>query len=252
MQKFYRGISVSPLKVDSTIETISKQGMMGDEGLCKFSLPDIRGVREALPQLLEDPNLNLSKIFTAESHKSVFACADKLGAFNYALRSAQDKEKPEPLVIEFVAPLDDVCIDYRDFLETAFQSWNITETPSDALYLHQKKILETLYGRAIIPYFEKCVQSTDQQIRIALANLAIFDLEVVKSHCQNDAIIFGRHNTKFRSAFIVKAPIPANNVTQVFKITSANLEEQSPSRFRSLAGKRFGINLAQFRSTGRL
>lgn len=250
MQKFYRGISVSPQNVNAVIEAVSNQGIVGDEGWWKFSIPDIRQVREALPQLLEDPDLHVSRIFRTTPHKGICACADKLGAFNYALRSAQDDVKTEPLVIEFVAPLDDVYVDVRDFLATAFQSWDMIETPSEALHQHQKKILKILYGEAIIPYYEKCIQSTNQQTRIALANLAPFDPEVVRAHCRNDEIIFGRYDTRFRSAFFVKAPVPADNITRVYQITSADLEEQFPSSDIYRMGKTVGINLGQFRSTG--
>jgi len=82
-----------------------------------------------------------------------------------------------------------------------------------------------IYGNAIKKYFEKASKSEIIDYRIAMCDLATQDINVVKSHHKNTIVIGGRCRTIFKSAFLVKAPIPPNDILNV------DIVETSPYSF---------------------
>lgn len=77
-----------------------------------------------------------------------------------------------------------------------------------------------MFGDGIERYFERCVLSDDQGVRIAMGNLAAFDEKVVLSHSKNTKVIGGRHGTQFCSAFFVQAPVAAPEIDSCVVIDS--------------------------------
>jgi hypothetical protein len=132
---------------------------------------------------------------------------------DYAVsRNFTPNENDYPLVVEFKASIEDVYVDPRDFLCTAFQRW---DEKSAHQQQRQTKLLAELFGPAIERYFSAACASLDQSYRIAMCNLASFDEAVVESHYANNRLIAGRYKTRFSSAFFVKAPIQPERICYV-------------------------------------
>jgi hypothetical protein len=117
-----------------------------------------------------------------------------------------------PLVIAFRASLDDIYVDGRDFLVTAFQ---LFDRGSRQYLDSQRDVLAKLFGPAVLPYFDKSSATEDMQVRIALGNIACFDRAVIEHHYSNRLVIAGRYGTFFRSAFFVKAPVASGRISGV-------------------------------------
>jgi len=49
-----------------------------------------------------------------------------------------------------------------------------------------------------------------------MCNLAALDPGVVEGHITNTIVIVGRYNTRFSSAFFVKAPVSPNRICRVY------------------------------------
>jgi hypothetical protein len=118
-----------------------------------------------------------------------------------------------PIAIEFTATIDDVYVDPRDFLCTAFQLW---DRESQRYREWQSQVLSDLFGRAILRYFAAACRSTNQAYRIAMCNLAALDPKVVEAHFANTKVIVGRYNTRFMSAFFVKAPVHSSRISRLY------------------------------------
>lgn len=133
------------------------------------------------------------------------ACGEPEGALYYACHHNCYKENDTPILIEFEALLDDVVVDGNDFLYTLFQLGN----PPVA-----RPIAESIFGAAILQYIDRAWLSEDRE-RIAICDLAVQDEAVIKAHSRNEIVIAGRHGTHFRSAFLVKAPVSSDRITNV-------------------------------------
>src|SRR5690606_11558476 len=103
-------------------------------------------------------------------------------------------------------------IDSRDFLVMTFQGF---VRVSDQHVEAQRAILMKLFGTPVLPYFDRCVGTRDQLQRIALGNAAAFDRDALLSYLSTTTVLAGRHNTLFKSAFFVSAPITASDILDV-------------------------------------
>jgi len=209
----YRGIAVPSTRAEEVITTIAAHGIAGTEGTWLFSIPDIMEIRSRLDWLFDKPDLSRDDLFAICPFPGVCACGSESGALHYAMHHNVTAENSFSIVIEFVAPEDEVYVDPRDFLCTAFQLWDRhTAHRREA----QARVLAELFGPRIVRYFEAAVQSSDQRYRIGMCNLAAFDPEVLRGHYANSRIIGGRYNTRFTSAFFVKAPVESKRVRRVY------------------------------------
>lgn len=220
--KFYRGITLQSISAEMVIKTIKTNGLNGEEGDWTFSAPDVSDVRKHLAEILSANNPSIDEFFEKSTRKGICACGDEDGAKYYALKHNRTKEKTVPVVISFTTDMDRVYVDCRDFLCTVFQLW---DRQTVERIKRQKAYLRALYGEAVITYFDKCIQTSDQKVRIAMGNLAAFDENVILSHYRNDKLIGGRHGTRFSSAFFVQAPISASEI-DTCKVIDDNLSEK--------------------------
>jgi len=207
----YRGIAVKTGTEAKIENTIRNCGIEGTEGNLGFKIPDILDVRAHLADLMMDSTLHTDKIFKFTPFNGICACGTPQGAEYYALHH-NFSAGMTPLLIEFNVTLDDMYVDCRDFMCPAFQLWDSRGTAGKA---KQEKIMVELFGSSVLPYFENATRTKEQSLRIALGNLAAFDAEVVKAHYSNRKIIHGRQNTRFSSAFFVKAPVLASSIKSV-------------------------------------
>jgi len=231
---FYRGITVKRRNVDEVLESIRRSGISGDEGQWwKFKLPDISKVRNQLQTLLELESGDdiLNAIFRDSSFSGICACGDEIGGRYYALKHNRSNETTEPVLIVFIASLEDVYVDPRDFLCTAFQLW---DRDGHNRINWQKDILAELFGSKILVYFERACRTTDQRFRIAVCNRASFDPEVVLSHYRNKKVIRGRYGTTFCSAFFVKCPVTPTQIVDCIYLR--NEVWQDPNIFVTING----------------
>lgn len=209
----HRGITVPQREGQRVVAAIQQTGMSGSEGRWRFVLPDIVDIRPRLNVLFTKPDLTKDDIFSSAPFDGLCACGAPAGAAYYALRHNFSAENDYPVAIEFEADIDDVQVDPRDFLCTAFQMW---DRQSETHREWQSEILCDLFGSAVERYFAAAARSKDQGYRIAMCSLAAFDPEVVQAHLENTKVIAGRYGTRFSSAFLVKAPIHASRIKRVY------------------------------------
>jgi hypothetical protein len=222
--KMYRGISVASRYIEQVKRKINSEGLKQSHELPWSSY--IRDLRSNLAELVQRPDLSTShtrfykpvQCITSESVRQrdlpfpfIFACGDKTGAAYFANTHNRTEHKDFPLVIEFLAPVEDVFVDGKDFLYSAFESG-----PRPGL---REKILQC-FGGAISEYLDGAWSSKKIEHRIAMCDLAVQDPEVVISHYQNRISIGGKHGTVFRSAFMVRFPIDADRILSVHKANS--------------------------------
>ena len=136
-----------------------------------------------------------------------------MGAIYYATKHNRDRENNTPVLISFDANLRDVIIDGRDFLYRLFQRGN----PQRA-----RPVAERAYGREILPYLDRAWATDDQNQRVAMGHLATQDDEVISAHLNNEAVIEGRCIIRFRSAFMMRTPVPAERIISVETIESSS------------------------------
>ncbi|MBK9730843.1 MAG: hypothetical protein IPO83_06110 [Chitinophagaceae bacterium] len=206
----FRGISVPEETEDMYMDRIKTNGIGGNEGKWKITVFDLKNHLQGL--FYKD---NLSTDDTHSGNKINGICAaDKLGAIYYAVKHNRSASSPIPLLISFDVPLENVWIDGRDFLYTIFQMW---DKKSNDNFINSRNILAETFGNSILQYFDHCHNSKSQE-RVAFCDLAINDPNVIREHYQNSTVIFGRHGTMFRSAFIVKPPISHFQIISVEKV----------------------------------
>jgi hypothetical protein len=124
--------------------------------------------------LFHKPDLSRDDVLANSQFRAFCACGTAAGAEYYARQHNRTLKENHPLVIEFTSSIDDIYVDSRDFLCTAFQFW---DRESSAYRAWQSAVLSRLFGPGILRYFDAC-QSTDQTRRIAMCNLAAFDPDV--------------------------------------------------------------------------
>lgn len=222
--RLYRGIAVERSNLETIMDSIAKIGISGEEGKqWRFELPDISRVRQmcnldhtSFQQLVGTTDDSsgeriLQIIFDDTPFRGVCACGDELGGRYYALAHNRTRVRTESLLIIFTANIDDVYVDPRDFLCTAFQLWDRgTKLAVD----RQRAVLCEVYGSQVMKYFDMARLSSSQRFRIAMCNLASFDIQVCLEHYKNKRVLKGRYGTTFSSAFVVKCPIKPDQILE--------------------------------------
>lgn len=211
--RLYRGISVRPDEAEEVAELILSEGIQFSEKTrWRTTVPHPRDVRSAASTLRKTPVEIRKRTDEMTQWKMACACGDPYGASYYALRHNRSGDRTNPVVIEFEANVDQLAVDGKDFLYTAFQLWDQFGTKT------QKEVeesLQKLFGKAILPYFREAAAHSEPAARIGLCDLACYDSEVVFAHSKNKVLIRGRHNTEFCSAFQVCLPVPSSALISV-------------------------------------
>ena len=190
--RLFRGLAV-PLDCAEVVETdIEENGLSANRGNWRM-IWDPPG-EDAGPDEVES--------------LAVCACADFDSAAYYACKHNRSGVNDTPLVVEFAADSMKVAVDGRDFLYTVFQFGN------GAL---ARDIVEQAFGSRALLYLDEAWRTTDQPRRIELCRKARHDPEVVRAHCANRLVLGGRYSTRFRSAFLVKAPVAPALVTGIHR-----------------------------------
>jgi hypothetical protein len=217
--ELYRGITIRPDQFDELMGSITTNGLKGGEGRWKFQVPADISKAQALARPSIDDPASFDGVWEGPVVAGFCACGSKDGASFYANKHNVDRAtgKILPVVITFRASLDRTYIDCRDFLMSTFQGF---DRVSDQYVEEQREVLAKLFGVAVLPYFDKCVGTRDQQRRIALGNTVTFDREAILSHLSNNIVMAGRYNTRFKSAFFVSAPIIPRDVVDVEVLNS--------------------------------
>lgn len=211
-----RGIAVPSPHADAVVTGIRSKGLDGREGRWRFVVPDVAKVRAELESLFARPSLMRDDFLGKAPSPGICACGDPAGAEYYAAsHNFSSDENNCPLVIVFGVSVDRVYVDPRDFLCPAFQLW---DRDSTALREAQAMLLVRLFGPKIARYFESACSARDQTYRIAMCNLAAFDLDVVLAHHANQTVIRGRYRTTFSSAFFVQGPVSAGQIYRVYRV----------------------------------
>jgi hypothetical protein len=203
--RLFRGMAAESSIVESIISTIKKQGLTPEQGRWQIEYHH----PGALNTLFDKSDISLedTRPDTRQSQLAVCACGDEMGAAYYAWRHNRSGDNNTPIMVEFDVDEQSIAVDGRDFLYSVFQFGD----PSRA-----RPVLEGSFGHAVLRYAERAWGSENQSTRIALCDLAIHDLEVVKAHHANTVVLGGRYRTVFKNAFLVKLPVEACAVVRVW------------------------------------
>jgi hypothetical protein len=183
----YRGIAVPTNRASKVIADIRSRGLLPDQGRWRFRFYDLKPL---LPELRQRSIVTTADTeLEGEMPTWVCACGDEMGAIYYATKHNRDRENNTPVLISFDANLRDVIIDGRDFLYRL----------SSAKIHSARPVAERAYGREILPYLDRAWATDDQNQRVAMCHLATQDDQVFSAHLNNEAVIEGRYNTRFRS-----------------------------------------------------
>lgn len=214
----YRGIAVSSQNADEVIATIKSRGLPGDEGTqWRSTMPSVRKIRDRLDFLYEKSDLSKDDIYQDAERLGVDAAGSSIGGEYYAAKHNRSWEDDQPIVIVFDVDVDKVAVDCRDFLCTVFQLWD--RAPED-WWSFQDAVMTDVFGSGILRYFGSAREANEQQRRIAMCNLACFDLDVVVAHHANRKVIAGRYGTVFTSAFSVEAPVESESIRDVYAVSA--------------------------------
>lgn len=202
LMRFYRGIAVPHDEAEDVIAAISAGGLQARE--------DDRGALVDLKADLEKIWRKSTITFADTRSKALgwtwtYACAEEAGALFYACSHNKSAKNDTPILIVFEGKMSETIVDGRDFLYTAFQ----LGAPERA-----RPVVERLFGSAVLRYINRA-WATEGEERIALCDLAVQDEAVVLAHAANKTVIGGRYGTRFRSAFLMRTPIVANQIVDV-------------------------------------
>jgi hypothetical protein len=210
--RFYRGITVPIRSVPAVVDKIRAQGLLPGDGNWRVSAADLK---ERLEEIWREPKVTYAATKPTVGNPGpswVCASAEEQGARYYACRHNKSAKNDTPILISFDAEASDAVVDGRDFLYSAFQLSDATRA---------RAVLERLFGPAILRYADRAWGCVDGDERIALCDLAVQDDAVVRAHAANKTLIAGRVGTRFRSAFLVRTPVPAARIADVRVVEDA-------------------------------
>ena len=202
---FYRGINVSDV---NQIEGIREKGIIGTEG--ENWDVNFRECLKSFSEINIKDYSNSNELFPEAETKAIFGCGDEYGAAYYA--HIHNKGNL-PTIIKFQADIDEFYIDGRDFLYTIFQLWDRNGKNN---FSKASQILVSIFGSKISNYFDCCFDEPDSMRRIIYCNYACFDNDIKLAYLNNQQITKGRHNTHFKSSFVIKAPIDKNDIIDIY------------------------------------
>lgn len=164
--------------------------------------------REKIVELLKTDLAVVTKAFGGQE-LITYGCADPRSAAFYAWRSAQQIEGAVPILIEFDADASELTVDGNDFLLTIFCRPRSPESRAAMIWA---------FGEAICPYLD-ISEDMNPTERLSIAEIALCDPDIIDAHYHNEAILQGKLDTMFRSAFKVKAPIDPSKIVSVKQLT---------------------------------
>ena len=225
MLRLYRGIAVPASSAARASAAIRRDGLT--EGQGRFGVKHLWSLPAGVS--VEEAYLSSAATRNAEWCYAVCACGTLEGAAYYAWQHNRHGADDTPILIEFEAHLDQVRIDGRDFLYSAFQMGD----PERA-----RGVLENIFGSRILRYVDAAWATNDREERVALCDLATLDPDVVLAHYANRTVIGGRYGTTFESAFTVAYPVPPTAIVRVWtpqsmgakRIPSVSIGDILPSR----------------------
>jgi hypothetical protein len=217
---FYRGIAVPADEADSIIANIRQTGLQIRNAGWRMIAQDLK---PHLNRLWSLPSIERSDVDLVPSDQTphrICACADKASALFYACKKNVNATDTSSILITFDADVVDVIVDGRDFLYTVFQMGN----PDRA-----RPVVERLFGRAILHYADRAwaTEKGDFQ-RIAICHLSVQDDDVIRAHARNATVIGGRYGTEFCSAFMVRMPIPTDQIVSVERVSAKDFSFPEP------------------------
>ena len=189
--RLFRGMAVPSERAGDITAEIKAKGLAADRGRWRMCW-DPPGEQAA----------------SDEEPLAVCACGDFDGAAYYASEHNRSDVDDTPLVVEFECDIAGVAVDGRDFLYAVFQMGSGART---------RELVERAFGRRALTYLDAAWGST-QQRRVDLCREARHDPLVVRAHYSNRLVLGGRYATRFRSAFLVRAPVPGALVTEVHRV----------------------------------
>jgi len=218
--RFYRGIAVPAGEAAATIATIRQNGLQVRNAGWRMIAQDLKPHLDWLWSLPSIARSDVDLVPSDETPHRICACADKTSALFYACKKNVNATDTASILITFDADIADVIVDGRDFLYTVFQMGN----PDLA-----RPILERLFGSAILRYAERAwaTPKGDHQ-RIAICHLAVQDDDVISAHARNTAVTGGRYGTEFRSAFMVRMPIPSEHIVSIQEVSARDFSFPDP------------------------
>ena len=218
--RFYRGIAVPAHTATDVVAKIRDDGLSPGDGAWKMNFYDLK---PQLSELWQRPLISTAYTRHENAMPSwACACADKSSAIFYATEKNLTTENNTPILISFDADLRDVIIDGRDFLYTLFQLGD----PQRA-----RPVAERIYGSKIRRYLDRAWSTDNQDQRIAMCHLATQDDAVIKAHAKNKTVIGGRPGTRFRTAFMVQTPVPAERIISVDRPETSQTTTQAEITF---------------------
>lgn len=202
-----------------------------DHGLCKVdamrrgsTIASPLEIRRRAVELGKTPGTIRDRIQEMPGRHVICGCGDILGATIYAQTYSRTEDERCCLLITYSMPVGDLIIDGKDFLYTVFQFWDRNHARHREIV---RDVLEIIFGKSILPYFDAAAGLKDTIGRIGICDLACVDVDVIRAHAQNSLLVHGRCNTKLCSAFQMQAPVPAERIISVARVTQV---PEIPSR----------------------
>ena len=211
MPVLYRGITLDPQTADADRAAIRQDGQLAVKSFWKNTMASPKQVRSRTSELARAPGKVRDEIKSLPQTPLSYACSDFEGAARYALSA-----RGTPVVIAFETVLEEIIIDGKDFLYTVFQFWDRSGTG------HRDRVrenLSTLFGPAMLGWFDLACRETDTMARIGLCDLGVHDFAAIKRHYANRTDIAGRHNRLFRSAFALPASLEPAAILDIQDVT---------------------------------
>jgi hypothetical protein len=219
MPVMYRGIALHQQRAAADRTTIRQTGRLAAKSFWTNTMASPAQVRSRSLELAWAPSNVRDEIGRLPQTPLTYACGDFEATARYALR-----ESGTPVVISFEITLEEVMIDGKDFLYTVFQFWDRDGTSHCDLV---RENLSTLFGSAMLGWFDRACRETDTMARIGPCDLAVHDLAAIDRHYANRTDIAGRHNRLFRSSFALPATL---DPAAILNIQEVALPPPDPAR----------------------
>jgi hypothetical protein len=218
--RFYRGIAVPAEEAASTTADIRQNGLQVRNSGWRMVAQDLKPHLDRLWSLPSIERCDVELVPRDETPHRICTCADKTSALFYACKKNVTTTNTASILIAFDADIADVIVDGRDFLYTAFQLGD----PDRA-----RPVLERLFGNAILRYADRAWGTDKRELeRVSICDLAVQDHDVIRAHAQNTTAISGRYGTEFCSAFMVRMPIPADQIVTVEAVSAKDFSFPAP------------------------
>jgi hypothetical protein len=218
--RFYRGIAVPANGATDTIADIRQNGLQVRNAGWRMIAQDLKPHLDRLWSLASIERSDVDLVPGDETPHRICACADKTSALFYACKKNVTAADTTSVLITFDADIADVIVDGRDLLYTAFQMGDRDLA---------RPVLKRLFGSAILRYADRAWATDKGDLqRVSICDLAVQDEDVILAHARNATVIGGRSRTEFCSAFMVRMPIPADQIVAVETVLAKDLSFPAP------------------------